>query len=303
MSKWIIGLKHPVYYFNFFTFLLLQICGKGFCHRQSLITHSTLHTGIKPYVCENCDHAFSCVGNLLKHRKTHSECNLIPLTTHRVINPITKQKVRVNTPANSKLKEVERNRKLQKNLELLYNTQTTEEEYDRDKIKEHDESKVKIEDVADQKLDGENSVYENNDGAIDSSDDPINTSLSTINVATNPPVHVIEQKTQVLENFEKRKKIGIFMLRRVSWIIILKLLLASQDYDIKIEETSVVYQKIDNSSIYQNFPSNHSIVDVATNSHVSDITKSKRKQRIPRSKITTRELQIFIKERKIGEFR
>lgn len=81
------------------------MCNKGFCHRQSLVTHSTLHTGIKPYQCESCYNSFSCVGNLLKHRKTHAEtCGKIPLTTHRVKHPATKLKVQVNTPATIKIK-------------------------------------------------------------------------------------------------------------------------------------------------------------------------------------------------------
>ncbi|KAF5288068.1 hypothetical protein FQR65_LT12118 [Abscondita terminalis] len=94
-----------------------NVCGKGFCHRQSLITHSTLHTGIKPYQCENCSNSFSCVGNLIKHRRTHADtCGSIPLTSHRVINPTTKMKVKLNTPITSKLKTMRKEKEKEDKL-------------------------------------------------------------------------------------------------------------------------------------------------------------------------------------------
>ncbi|XP_018579470.1 zinc finger protein 62 homolog [Anoplophora glabripennis] len=119
-----------------------DVCGKGFCHRQSLITHSTVHTGIKPYQCEGCGKSFSCVGNLLKHRKSHADtCGLLPLTTHRVQNPSTKIKVKINTPLTSKLKEVQRNKELQEKLAKLDSLNASMKSVaTRDEIKEKSEN-------------------------------------------------------------------------------------------------------------------------------------------------------------------
>lgn len=53
------------------------MCGKAFPYRESLVTHSSLHTGIKSYQCECCSRQFSCIGNLIKHRRTRPEtCGL-----------------------------------------------------------------------------------------------------------------------------------------------------------------------------------------------------------------------------------
>ncbi|KAK4872393.1 hypothetical protein RN001_014422 [Aquatica leii] len=135
-----------------------NVCGKGFCHRQSLITHSTLHTGVKPYQCENCGNAFSCVGNLIKHRRTHADtCGTVPLTSHRVNNPSTKMKVKMNTPLTSKLKTIKKEKekedkliayknKLQQKtdtIETSSNTDTKEVEYEfMDAVCENDVSSL-----------------------------------------------------------------------------------------------------------------------------------------------------------------
>lgn len=59
------------------TFDVTQLCDKAFSHRESLVTHSSVHTGIKPYICSACDKLFSCVGNLIKHRRARPQtCGL-----------------------------------------------------------------------------------------------------------------------------------------------------------------------------------------------------------------------------------
>lgn len=56
----------------------------------------------------------------MKHRRTHSDtCGLIPLTTHTVQNPATRMKVKINTPANSRLKKLEKEKQLQQKLAAL----------------------------------------------------------------------------------------------------------------------------------------------------------------------------------------
>lgn len=124
MTNFVYFISNIFYFISIYKKISLkfQVCNKGFCHRQSLITHSTLHTGIKPYQCEGCGNAFSCVGNLLKHRKTHTDtCGKIPLTTHRVKHPATRMKVQANTPLTSKLKTQEKLKKVQEVVEIIGN--------------------------------------------------------------------------------------------------------------------------------------------------------------------------------------
>lgn len=83
------------------------ICNKGFAHRESLVTHSTLHTGLKvsfciywklisilielirtflqPYQCQHCQQTFSCIGNLIKHRKIRPDTCGLPKYTNQKI--------------------------------------------------------------------------------------------------------------------------------------------------------------------------------------------------------------------------
>lgn len=45
----------------------------------------TIHTKIKPYLCENCNQTFSCVGNLIKHRKLRLDTCGLPKFTNKKI--------------------------------------------------------------------------------------------------------------------------------------------------------------------------------------------------------------------------
>ncbi|CAG9803055.1 unnamed protein product [Chironomus riparius] len=47
-----------------------QDCKAEFAHRESLLTHHTIHTGIKRFECEKCLARFSCISNLLAHRRS-----------------------------------------------------------------------------------------------------------------------------------------------------------------------------------------------------------------------------------------
>ncbi|XP_070491850.1 zinc finger protein 420-like [Chironomus tepperi] len=47
-----------------------QDCKAEFAHRESLLTHHTIHTGIKRFECEKCLARFSCLSNLLAHRRS-----------------------------------------------------------------------------------------------------------------------------------------------------------------------------------------------------------------------------------------
>lgn len=49
------------------------------------MTHSSIHTKIKPYSCENCHQTFSCVGNLIKHRKIRPDTCGAPQFTNKKI--------------------------------------------------------------------------------------------------------------------------------------------------------------------------------------------------------------------------
>ncbi|XP_050389829.2 zinc finger protein 91 [Patella vulgata] len=51
---------------------MCQVCGKNLSSKDSLQTHSRLHTGEKPFVCDICGTAFSDKGALTKHSVTHS---------------------------------------------------------------------------------------------------------------------------------------------------------------------------------------------------------------------------------------
>jgi KRAB domain-containing zinc finger protein len=48
-------------------------CNASFSHRESILTHNTIHTGIKRYECNKCNLQFSCISNLLAHKRSRKE--------------------------------------------------------------------------------------------------------------------------------------------------------------------------------------------------------------------------------------
>jgi len=49
-----------------------SFCGKGFKRREHLINHERVHTGEKPFKCDQCDSAFGDPSNWRKHKKKHA---------------------------------------------------------------------------------------------------------------------------------------------------------------------------------------------------------------------------------------
>ncbi|CAG9837687.1 unnamed protein product [Diabrotica balteata] len=191
-----------------------EVCGKGFCHRQSLITHISLHTGIKPYQCEGCGKSFSCVGNLLKHRRTHADsCGAIPMTSHRVQNPSTKIKVRINTPASSKLKRMQMKKELEEKLANL------DKEINEDRDEDVKEEEVKSEDDSSsentvvQRKDVSKPEEDNNDVKKESSDDDFFNDTDSdpdyLEADDDDDFDIFEKKKSVKSKSRKRRTISI----------------------------------------------------------------------------------------------
>lgn len=57
-----------------------HLCPKEYPYRESLLTHMTVHTGIKRFLCNNCGKRFTCISNLQAHRKVQADtCGQLPL--------------------------------------------------------------------------------------------------------------------------------------------------------------------------------------------------------------------------------
>ncbi|XP_067620513.1 gastrula zinc finger protein xFG20-1 [Eurosta solidaginis] len=57
-----------------------HLCPRAYPYRESLLTHMTVHTGIKRFLCNACGKRFTCVSNLQAHRKVNADtCGQLPL--------------------------------------------------------------------------------------------------------------------------------------------------------------------------------------------------------------------------------
>ncbi|KAK6971456.1 hypothetical protein R3P38DRAFT_2587169 [Favolaschia claudopus] len=48
-------------------------CNSTFAKRGRITSHLRVHTNLRPHVCEICEHSFKRLGDLKRHRQTHTE--------------------------------------------------------------------------------------------------------------------------------------------------------------------------------------------------------------------------------------
>jgi uncharacterized Zn-finger protein len=48
------------------------VCNKALSQQSSLVTHTSIHSGERPYVCDVCNKSFMKKSDLITHKRIHS---------------------------------------------------------------------------------------------------------------------------------------------------------------------------------------------------------------------------------------